>query len=133
MNSNVKFTDNQRFCVKTGEDQQCAYVTGNLLYFQGRHFIKLMIALTKGRIGFIGIRPASLSIEVKPTKAFLPIPHTFGIDDNRSVIDGERVLVGSEWSTICLTNTFDIELDCDSRTMHITRHQYYTNNYPAPS
>ncbi|CAF1127500.1 unnamed protein product [Rotaria sordida] len=125
-NSNVKIVDNQRLCVKIGEDQHCAYVTGTLLYFQGKHFIKLVTALTKEQIGFIGIRPANIPIQVKSTKTYLPISNTFGIDNNCLVVDGHCITIGTSWVTACLSNTFVIELDCDSRTMHIKRDQYYS-------
>jgi hypothetical protein len=132
VNSNVKIIDNQHLCVKIGEDQHCAYVNGNLLYFQGKHLIKLMISLTNGQIGFIGIRPANLPIQVKSTKTYLPIPYTFGIDNNGLVINGRCALIGLSWHTLCPKNTFYIELDCDSRTMYIRRDQFYSNIHPAP-
>ena len=125
VNSNVKIIDNQRLCVKTGEDQHCAYVTGNLLYFQGKHLIKLMVSLTKQRIGFIGIRPANLPIQVNSTKNYLPIPSTFGVDNDCLVLNGQCALIGQAWTTVCPTNNFQIELDCDSRTMYIIRCQSF--------
>ncbi|CAF1687538.1 unnamed protein product, partial [Adineta ricciae] len=132
-NANVKIIDNQRLCVKSGEEQQCGYVAGNLLYFQGRHFINLMTSFTNGRIGFIGIRPANLPIDMKPTKNFLPMSSTFGIDDKCLVMNGQCIDIALRWSTLCPKNTFHIELDCGSRTMHIIRRQYYTNDTPPPS
>ncbi|CAF3202273.1 unnamed protein product [Rotaria sp. Silwood2] len=131
VNSNVKVLDNQRLCIKITEDQHCAYVTGNLLYFQGKHLIKLMTVLTKERIGFIGIRPANLPIQINSTKTSLPISYTFGIDNKSLVINGICANTVQEWQTLNPVNTFLIELDCDSRTMHITRNQYYSTNSPV--
>ena len=111
VNSNVKIIDRQRLCAKTGEDQHCAYVTGDLLYFQGKHVIKLMISSTKGQIGFIGIRPANLPIQVNSTKTYLPISSTFGVDNNGIVINGQCILAGSRYPALCPTNIFHIELD----------------------
>ncbi|CAF4771602.1 unnamed protein product [Rotaria sp. Silwood1] len=121
VNSNVKVIDNQRLCVKTSEDQHLAYVAGNLLYFEGKHFIKLMLTLTNMQIGFIGIRPANLPIEIKSIKNSFPIPYTFGIDNKCLVMNGTCTSYFSAWQTFTPKNTFLIELDCDSRTMHITR------------
>lgn len=78
LNSNVSIVDHRRLCVKTGEHQQCSYVVRNLLYFQGKHSIKLMIFLTKNQIEFTGIRLVTCPMEVKWRKNFLPISHTFG-------------------------------------------------------
>lgn len=124
VNANVQIVDHQRLCIKTGQDQHCAYVVGNLLYYQGKHSIKLMIFLSKGQIGFVGIRPAQCPIEIQSTKNSSLIAHTFGIDNSYPIINGKRISHVVAWSITSSDNIIYLELDCDSRTMLITLNQY---------
>lgn len=130
--SHVRVLDERRLAIKTGDEQQCAFVTGHVHYFQGKHSIKLMQLVTRGEMGFIGIRPVNVPLEVRAGKNYLPVKNTFGVDNTCLVVNGEQVSWAANWLTLWPLNIFRLHLDCDSRSMTITRDQYQTSNDRLP-